>query len=84
MSIEKLNKILEDINVRNKPTKDSLDKASVSLYRKSFYDYRDKRSDKNKYYLKGVQDALMVALGKSSFDKIKSRVKSDYTKDKID
>ena len=83
MSLDKLKKLIEDVNVKSTPTKDALDKASVSLFRKSFYDYRDKQSEKNKYYLRGIQDALLLALGRTNFDKIKRRVQSEYSGDRI-
>ena len=83
MRLNKIKKLIEDINVKGTPTKDALDKSSVGLYRKAFYDYRDKTSEKNKSYLRGVQDALMLALGRNNFDKMKKRIKSEYSGDKI-
>lgn len=83
MSLNKIKKLMEDINVKGTPTRDALDKASVGLYRKAFYDYRDKTSERNKYYLRGVQDALILALGRNNYEKMKRRIKSEYSGDKI-
>lgn len=86
MSIKKLQEILnknEEISSKGSPTRDALDKASVGLYRAAYHDYRDQKSDKNKYYLRGIQDALIVALGETKFNIMKQRIKKDYTRNRI-
>lgn len=81
--ISKIKQLLEDINVKGLPTRDSLDKSLVGLYRKAYTDYRDKRNLTTKSYLQGIQDALIISLGTHRFDTVKRRIKQDYAKNKI-
>jgi hypothetical protein len=88
MGLKKLKELLEnnmseEISTKGTPTRDALDKSAVGLFRKAYYDYRDHRTEKNKYYLRGVQDSLMVALGEIKFNIMKPRIVREYTKNKI-
>lgn len=71
----------ENIDYNGTPTRDALDKTMINLYRKAYYDFRKKRNPINKSYLEGIQDALMAIMGSNKYDKIKNRVKANYTKD---
>jgi len=76
-------KLFEEISNKGTPTRDAMDKSAISLYRKAYYDYREHKSEKNKYYLRGIQDALISSLGESKFGIMKERIKKEYTKNRI-
>ena len=75
--------LFEEISNKGTPTRDAIDKSAIGLYRKAYYDYREHKSDKNKFYLRGIQDALMASLGESKFNIMKERIRKEYTKNRI-
>lgn len=65
------------------PSRESGERSIIALYGKAYNDYRAKNNLNNKNYLQAIQDALIAILGRTKFDSIKNRIKSNYSNDKI-